>query len=57
MENPYQRLDEEISLTISLGIKVVSIESADTIDMNLLVTSVDHLLYQAKQVRNSVSVS
>jgi diguanylate cyclase (GGDEF)-like protein/PAS domain S-box-containing protein len=57
LENPYQKLDEVISLTISIGIKVTSIESADTIDMNQLVTNVDHLLYKAKQERNSVYVS
>jgi len=57
LENPYQRLDEAITLTISIGIKVISIESADTIDINQLVTNVDHLLYKTKQERNSVYVS
>lgn len=57
IENPYQRANDNILLTISVGIKVVTIKSEDIIDANQLVTDVDQLLYKAKRKRNSVYVS
>lgn len=55
--NPYQKSDESIPLTISVGIKVMSFKSDDTVNINLIVKSVDNLLYKAKQKRDSVCTS
>ncbi|MDP3442053.1 MAG: GGDEF domain-containing protein, partial [Ignavibacteria bacterium] len=57
IKNPYQRANDNIPLTISVGIKVATFKSEEKIDANQLVTSVDQLLYKAKRKRNSVYVS
>jgi diguanylate cyclase (GGDEF)-like protein/PAS domain S-box-containing protein len=57
IDNPYQRANNNIPLTISSGIKVATIKSEEKIDANQLVMSVDQLLYKAKHKRNYVYVS
>jgi diguanylate cyclase (GGDEF)-like protein/PAS domain S-box-containing protein len=57
IENPYQIANENIPLTISAGIKVVTIKSDDRNDVNKLITLADQLLYKAKHKRNYVYVS
>lgn len=55
-DSPYVLEDQTVQLTISIGMKLVNGNELDQIDINSLISKVDHLLYKAKRTRNTFCI-